>query len=159
MASFKSHALGACVAAASVVGLALNAATAQDFTQDPSFGVLNLAEGFLPDPSDVELVAGGTIDATSVQSGCVGMIAPAPDVRLFWDGTSSLIISVDSDDDTTLVVNGPDGSWHCDDDSGEGNNPSLQFRTSLSGQYDIWIGTFGSDYASATLSVSEYASH
>ena len=33
-------------------------------------------------------------------------------------GSYPLIISVASRSDTTLVVNGPDGSWYCDDDGG-----------------------------------------
>ena len=72
----------------------------------------------------------------------------APDVRLVYEaGSYPLIVSVASNADTTLVVNGPDGSWYCDDDSGEGVNPSLRFNGPKAGRYEIWIGT----YANASL--------
>ena len=60
-------------------------------------------------------------------------------------GSMPLIFSVSSDVDTTLVVNAPNGSWHCDDDSGvNGSNPQVRFDSPQSGQYDIWVGTYSS---------------
>src|SRR5690606_41682480 len=58
------------------------------------------------------------------------------DVRLHWSGGGNLplIFSVSSSRDTTLVVNGPNGRWYCDDDSGEGTNPSLRFGSPMAGQ-------------------------
>ena len=56
----------------------------------------------------------------------------------------------------TLLVNAPDGSWYCNDDS-NGLNPMVSWSSPRSGQYDIWIGTYGSGsgMASATLTISE----
>jgi hypothetical protein len=55
-----------------------------------------------------------------------------------------LILSVSARADTTLVVNGPDGRWHCDDDGGtNGNNPMVRFNAPQSGRYESWIGTYG----------------
>jgi hypothetical protein len=137
--------------------MAAAAAGAQNYTLNPSYGTVNLSGGFTPDPYIVEVQSGGGIAANSLGSGCVGNIANAPDVRLnFAAGSLPLIISVDSRADTTLVINGPDGRWYCDDDGGQGLNPSIRFGSPQSGQYDIWIGTYGSsELRNAELHISE----
>src|SRR5690606_4508404 len=61
------------------------------------------------------------------------------------------------DSDTTLVVNGPDGLWYCDDDSNGGLNPQVTFSSPRSGTYHIWVGTFNGGMTSATLYISEVA--
>ena len=129
---------------------------AQDVGADPTFGTLSLSAGFQPDPTVVSLAAGGSINAGGFSS-CRGYIANSPDVRLFYSsGFLPLIISADSASDTTLVVNAPNGSWYCDDDSGDGTNPSLTFSSPLSGRYEIWVGTYSSaGLASANLYISE----
>ena len=129
---------------------------AQDISASPTFGTLSLSAGFQPDPTFVSLTAGGGIYAGAM-SNCRGYIANSPDVRLLYtSGSFPLIISVDSASDTTLVVNAPNGSWYCDDDSGEGTNPSIRFSSPLGGRYEIWVGTYSSTgYASANLSISE----
>ena len=145
---------------------------AQDWRLDPIYETVTLRAGFTPDPYEVRLVSGGSVDVQrnigSRADGrvgdrrCRGFVANAPDVRLRFtagSGVLPLIISVDSSADTTLVVNGPDGVWYCDDDSGQGLNPSLRFTNPQSGQYDIWVGTFGgSSMEPATLVISELRS-
>ena len=142
---------------AAVAVLVSAPAVAQDFSRSPSFGTVNLSAGFTPDPRTVEVVAGGTIDASRTASGCNGRIANAPDVRVNWNGGGSLplIFRTRSGSDTTLVINGPDGRWHCDDDSGGGLNARVIFRNAPAGQYDVWIGTFGDQTAPATLVITE----
>lgn len=145
-------------AGAALAMVAAGSAAAQDFSLTPTYGTVNLAAGFTPDPYTVNLQSGGSIDASTLSSTCRGFIANAPDFRVnYTSGSYPLIISAASSTDTTLVVNGPDGSWYCDDDSGtEGMNPSLRFGTPGSGQYDIWVGTYGSaTLAPAQLNVSE----
>lgn len=149
-------AAGAAVIAVATAGVA----AAQNYGLQPAYGTVNLNAGFTPDPVNVNVLSGGRIDAQQAISGsCRGFIADAPDVRLnYRAGTSlPLIISVNSSADTTLVVNGPDGQWYCDDDGGNaGLNPSLRFGSPQSGQYDIWIGTYGNaSNQQATLSISE----
>jgi hypothetical protein len=141
--------------------LASAPAFAQNVDLDPTYGTTNLVTGFQPDPLVVQVRSGGSIDAQSINPGCNGFIASAPDVRIsFSAGSLPLIISVASDADTTLVVNGPDGAWYCDDEGGQnGHNPSLRFSHPQSGQYDIWIGTAGSSsLQAAELNVSELSS-
>ena len=129
---------------------------AQDIGAAPTYGTLTLSAGFQPDPTVVSLSSGGSINAGAISS-CRGYIANAPDVRLnYTSGFLPLIVSVDSASDTTLVVNAPNGAWYCDDDSGDGSNPSITFSSPLSGRYEIWVGTYSSaSYASASLSISE----
>jgi hypothetical protein len=148
--------------ASALLALALAApAAGQDYNADPNFGTLNLASGFTPDPQVVAVRSGGEIDATTISQSCTGFISNAPDVRLNYEaGSLPLIISVAASADTTLIVNGPDGSWYCDDDGGEnGLNPMVRFNTPASGQYDIWIGTFANaSLQPARLHVSELTS-
>ncbi|WP_296820504.1 peptidase S1 [Brevundimonas sp.] len=136
-------------------------AVAQDYNLDPNYGWLNLTSGFLPDPVWIPLESGGDIDASGISGDCVGFIAEAPDFRLnFEAGDLPLILTVTSDADTTLVVNGPDTTWYCDDDSGGDLNPAIMWEHPQSGQYDIWVGTYGStDIHPAALSISEIAGH
>lgn len=149
-------------AAAALTFTAIGVASAQNYSQQPTYGTLNLSAGFPNDPRTVAVQAGGSTNAAqSIGGSCRGYIATAPDVRLnYAAGSLPLIISVASANDTTLVVNGPDGSWYCDDDGGNvGMNPSLRWGSPASGQYDIWIGTYGSaSLVPATLAISELSS-
>jgi hypothetical protein len=147
-------ALAACI-------LAAVPAAAQNFNAEPNYGVVNLRAGFEPDPQVVAVRSGGEINAQSVNNSCRGFISSAPDVRLVYtSGSYPLIISVRADADTTLVVNGPDGSWSCDDDGGEnGNNPAVRFNRPASGRYEIWVGTYGNaSLQPAQLHISEVSS-
>ena len=148
-------------AAAALTCLAIGPARAQNVDLDPSFGAADLASGFQPDPLVIQVRSGGSIDAQSITPGCKGFIASAADVRInFTAGALPLIISVASDADTTLVVNGPDGAWYCDDNGGHnGRNPSLRFNRPQSGQYNIWIGAAAaSTLQAADLNISEMTS-
>ena len=130
------------------------AASAQDYGLEPNYGVVR-GIGY-PDPYLFNLTAGGPLSAATPGGGCRGYITQAPDIRYqHRSGSLPLIISARSDADLTLIVNAPDGSWICDDDSGEGLNPSIRLDTPLSGAYDIWVGTYGPQTAPATLSISE----
>ena len=71
-------------------------------------------------------------------------------------GDFDLYISATADRDATLIVNAPDGSWWCDDDSAGDLNPGLVFDNPQSGRYDIWVGTYSEGPAAdATLHISE----
>jgi len=141
------------------------AAAAQNFALAPTFGAVALRSGFQPDPYRRPLQSGGAVNAAQRSGGdCQGFIAEAPDFRVnFTAGGTGLplVFSVESRADTTLVINGPDGKWYCDDDSGNGElNPSFTFRAPASGQYDVWVGTYGgATLQPATLSVSELYSN
>ncbi|RTE87071.1 MULTISPECIES: serine protease [Gammaproteobacteria] len=134
-----------------------------DFSAEPTFGTVTLEEGFLPDPHTVAVTAGGSVDVSSQNIGnCYGYAATAPDVRLFWTGGSSdLFLSFIADntsDDTTIVINDPNGNWHCNDDL-NGLNPGVNIQSAPSGQYDIWVATYSSgNYFNGQLNISENVS-
>lgn len=141
--------------------LAAAPAVAQDTSAAPNYGTLNLSYGFSPDPRVVTVVSGGVVDASGINSSCAGYISRAPDVRLNYDaGSLPLIISAASSDDTTLVVNAPNGSWYCDDDGGvNGLNPAVFFSNPQSGRYEIWVGSYSAGTNSrASLHISEVSS-
>src|SRR5690606_25963391 len=87
----------------------------------------------------------------------------APDFDLYWGAGNSglpLVISANSQTDTTLVVRTPSGQWLCEDDGGfNGMNPGMRIDNPQAGLYDIWVGTYGGGTAQATLRISELTSH
>lgn len=129
---------------------------APDISLEPTYGDVELDEGFLPDPYEVSLRAGGSLEV-DVGSCSYGYVAQAPDIDLYYTtaGGSDLHIYVESDDDTTLLVNRPDGNWTCDDDGHEGLNPLVTIPSASQGLYNIWVGTYGDDLTDATLHISE----
>lgn len=144
-----------CAATAALAAFA-SGAHAQDASLSATYGDYTLSTGFQPDPYQVTLTAGGSIDASHLGSPCTGSVSRAPDVQLtFTAGSLPLYIIANSSTDTTLVVNGPDGRWYCDDDSNGGINPQVTWNSPRSGVYDVWVGTFGGGTAPATLSFTE----
>jgi hypothetical protein len=137
--------------------LLVGAASAQDFSAQPSFGSVTLNAGFTPDPYMVNITSGGAMRASNARSDCAGWVANAPDYSIDYNsGNFDLTIAAVSDRDTTLLINDPYGNWYCNDDGGEGLNPLLRFDNPASGRYDIWIGSYSQGvFADSTLSVSE----
>lgn len=136
--------IAATVAAAAIV-LSAGIAAAQNVNGEPSYGNFQLTAGFQPDPQYADVLSGGNTDASRI-SGCSGFIANNPDVRVVYSaGSYPLSIWAESSGDTTLVINAPDGNWYCDDDSGGNLNPVVRFARPMSGRYEIWVGTFGSN--------------
>lgn len=150
---------GAAALALAVMAASLPA-MAQDASQRPNFGTVNLRAGFTPDPMVVPITAGGNVnsnDASSLGGECVGMITDAPDYRINYTAEAGvkLTIRIRSNADTTLVVNGPNGNWYCNDDIGSSTNPGVVYRTPQSGQYDVWVGTYGETPARAEIRITE----
>lgn len=136
---------------------AASAASAQNMSASATYGEISRNAGFTPDPITVDLTSGGPIDASrAVSSGCAGFISDAPDFEFSYSaGSWPLSFIVTAGHDTTLVVNGPDGEWYCDDDS-DGNNPILSWSNPPSGTYDIWVGSYArGGGGSATLYITE----
>lgn len=142
--------------ALSVAAAAMTAsAQAQQPRFDATYGRTTLEAGFEPNPLSVNLTAGGTLDASELGDGCTGLIAIAPDFRVdFRSDGSALTIAADSVFDTVLVVHGPDGNWHCDDNGAGGNDPQIVFDAPVEGEYAIWVGAKDGD-ARAVLEISE----
>ncbi|MEM6914315.1 MAG: serine protease [Pseudomonadota bacterium] len=117
-----------------------------DYSLDPTFFSEDITSGFTPDPLVYEIQAGGNLQASAAQKDCAGFVADAPDIRLTYEaGEFPLRIYVESDADTTLLINRPDGTWLCNDDREEGDlNPEILMRSPMAGQYDVWVGTYES---------------
>lgn len=66
-----------------------------------------------------------------------------------------LTLDVQSECDSTLLVNAADGSWVFDDDGGEGLMPRVAIADAwrLNGQVQVWIGTYGGATCPATLTL------
>jgi len=130
--------------------------TSRDPSPDnlPSYGTFEIVPGFQPDPMIMDLQAGGPDDAAQGSTGCTGYInAEHPD---FWlqlpRRLPELHVAAISDEDTTLIIATPDGSWLCNDDT-HGLNPAVTLDGGA-GRYAVWVGTYGSDPAPARLVVS-----
>ncbi len=133
-----------------------------DYTLGPTFGSVALTSGFTPAPYTVQITSGGSVDVSAaVGSVCTGSAsgyaASAPDFRLqYTAGQYRLRVFFAGSGDTTLVINAPDGHWYCDDDTGGNLQPMLTFDNPMSGQYDIWVGSYSAtDFIPGTLTITE----
>ncbi len=140
--------------AAAMMAVAATSAAAQNPSSPASSGGMRARAGFTPDPIRVNIYSGGSIDASRLGGACVGMIASAPDYEFTYTaGSFPLSFRVQSQGDTSLVINGPDGRWYCNDDA-QGLNPILTWGRPPSGSYDIWVGAVG-QAAASTLLITE----
>ncbi len=142
----------ACLAGAmalATVATVTTVANGQDVSQPARFGAVNLETGFTPDPYIEVIAAGGRDDVSGLADGCTGFIrGDRPDYQVtFSAGTFRLGVFARSDADTTLVINDPNGGWHCNDDHSDlgGVNPGVVFDDPVSGRYDVWVGLFSAD--------------
>ncbi len=134
------------VAAAALALQASGAAWAQPQAMGREAAPLSLRSGFQPDPREVVVRAGGPRDSTTIPQCFAGYIPQAPSVVVDYaaGGDRPLILSVQSDSDTTLAVQRPDGSWTCVDDSEAGGlNPEVRIATPAAGRYAIHVGNLG----------------
>jgi hypothetical protein len=118
-----------------------HAGTSLDPAARPTAGAAR-AGSFSPDPREISVEIGA--DASSEE--CPGFYSAAPSFNLNYDGDGPLFIyarAVGEEDDLTLAVNLPDGTWECNDDA-EGLNPGLGFERPMQGLYNVWVGSFRS---------------
>ena len=158
---------GALAVAFAALLAAAPAAAQPDWTATPTFGTLDLATGFDPDPRAVNVRAGGAdavaVGALPTGEGCPGYIdaaAPTVDVNVATDGVLPLSFYVRAGFDTVLLVYTPAGEWLCNDDEA-GTSAGLTLASPEAGNYNVWVGTFerpadpAADTLAATLYVSE----
>lgn len=131
-------------------------ANAQNSKLDPTFGTFSEVEGF--GSFSLTIQAGGTIDLSDYAPGCSGFVAEAPDIVFDYDGQTSVFIEAQSNADTTMMVEAPDGQILCNDDFNE-LNAGLQTSSGEPGRYAVWVGTFdpieNNTYPDADISVRE----
>jgi hypothetical protein len=114
-------------------------------TPDPGLlgSTTTLSAGFTPDPTTVELTAGGSVDASTLGSDCRGLIDVAPNHIVMYSGGGSLLrLFFNSEGDSTLVVLKPDGSYVCNDDFPGTLDPLVDIVNPGAGPYSIWVGTY-----------------
>jgi hypothetical protein len=75
---------------------------------------------------------------------CVGYADSNPDHILeLTEQARQITIAVDSNgNDTTLLIQSPDGAIYCGDDEGEGADALVQGRNWPAGEYKVWVGAF-----------------
>jgi hypothetical protein len=87
---------------------------------------------------------GGNTEAVTLHAACTrGFINTEPSHLVTIERAGlPLQFRVTSASDTTLMIRAPNGQVLCDDDSGGGFNPMVQFPATLPGAYTVWVGTF-----------------
>jgi len=132
---------------------------ALDCNLDAEDGDDVLVGGFLPDPFEANVTAGGRVEVMpefEAGSTCRGYVTEAPTFTIeYVDAASFVRFYTEGSEDLTMVVHAPDGLWYCDDDTGEGLNPEVSFVRPADGFYYVWIGTYGGGTERTTLLVSE----
>ena len=127
---------------------------------NPRYGRYLLAPAFAPSPFTRDALSGGDIEVKSLRLGdnCLGYAASDPDFLIELTGEFNRItFLVASADDTTLIMNLPNGSWACNDDT-NGLNPALVLHNAPPGSYRLWIGSYSADtYDESVLYISQAA--
>lgn len=153
----KAISLVAIVCAALFVP-ALASAQALNVGQQPNYGTRVLTPGFMPDPMVINVTSGGTVSAANAGLGaCRGFVTSAPDFNLRMTSMDSFLrfYVEGAGQDTTLLINDPNGQWFCNDDA-FGNDPSIDFQNASAGTYNVWVGSFDPNVrAQARLNITE----
>lgn len=108
---------------------------------------IRLRSDFTPNPLAVTGQSGSSLrvaniitQASTPTGPCLGYINASPNHILTLDAFfDDLAILVDSDQDTTLIIQGPGGVW-CSDDA-QGHNPAIEGQWQA-GSYRIWVGSY-----------------
>lgn len=103
-------------------------------------GASYFSPGFSPDPRIFRGTSGSDRQAGSLNSGCEGMIGNQPSHVIQLGSQMTLRVVVQSASDTVLVIQHPDGSFKCDDDS-DGPNPIVS-GSFAAGEHKIYVGSF-----------------
>ncbi len=138
-------------------------AAGQNISLEPNFGGTELASGFDDDPRVAPVYVGGPLDLSkSTEFSCSGFVSEAPDYRIDYSTSSenyTLSFYALAEVDTILLINTPNGDWHCNDDFNEefGFTAGLEFESPLNGIYDIWVGVYDQNdiYSAAELYITE----
>lgn len=124
--------------------------------RDPTFGAIDLASGFTPDPWAHEVTAGGGSNPQNVRelgyydaedgTRCVGYVTRSPDFRFNYTAGEFPFLRfytrMQDNADAMLLINDPHGNWRCNDDSHGTLQATIDFSKPESGQYDVWIGSY-----------------
>ena len=122
----------------------------------PAIGQVRFGPGTMSDPRIVFDIPRSTDPAFGMGPECAGYITPErPDIVVTAEpGLEQMMIYMVVQGDGTLVVVGPDGRLHCNDDY-EGLHPGLDFANPMPGDYAVFAGTYGGQGGIATLGVTQ----
>lgn len=126
-----------------------------DTSRIPTYGSVELAAGFLPDPYFAPASGGGDIavGGDTLPPDCIGYTDDAPAFRVSWDGRSTrlriLFIPISPENaDAALIVRAPDGSWACNIDSQPWDQrPLVEFIQPGMGDYLVWVANETAPYS------------
>ncbi len=89
-----------------------------------------------------------------------GYASTAPQYSFNLSGMDQyyLVLDVDSQCDSSLLVNTANGSWLFDDDSRGNLDPRLEIQgaQNLNGRVDVWVGTYGNTTCAGTLNAETF---
>lgn len=142
----------------SLSGESADSNLSMDYSSPSRNGSTSLTGNFRS-PYSLNVAAGGQVNVSGILGNCVGYVNPTgPDFELSYsaDNAKLLSIYVSGGTDTTLIINDPNGNWHCNDDfnSASGTNPAVEFTEPLSGVYDIWVGTYSQGNSGNTVELN-----
>lgn len=126
-----------------------------DTSRIPTYGSVELAAGFLPDPYFAPASGGGSIavGGDALPPDCIGYTDEAPAFRVSWGGRSTrlrlLFIPIAPENaDAALIVRAPNGEWACNIDSDPWDNrPLVEFIQPGMGDYLIWVANETAPYS------------
>lgn len=113
----------------------------------------------------VEGTAGGPTEGSTLGSGCIGQFPTSPQHVVNVAAAVPLLRVLANSapgNDTTLAVRRPDGSYVCNDDSGDpanSLNPLVEIQNAAPGEYQVFVGGYasGDTWASYHLTLNEAA--
>ena len=122
---------------------------------EPAIGRIGYGPASTVDPRIIMDIAASSTEAFGLGDGCAGFITPErPDLVLDVEaGLPQLMVYMVSEADGTLVIQGPDGALHCNDDF-EMLNPGVLLQNPMPGAYAIFAGSYAGTGGLATLGVT-----
>ncbi|MCA2014008.1 hypothetical protein LCM17_21135 [Cereibacter sphaeroides] len=126
-----------------------------NFMADPSVAQLTFGPETRLDPRIIFDIEASQTEAFGMGDGCAGFITPnQPDLVVdTTEGLPQLMVYMVSEADGTLVVVGPDGQMHCNDDF-EQLNPGVMIPNPTPGRYAVFAGSYSGTGGLATLGVT-----
>jgi len=137
---FKRFGLLALVTALSTTSVVAEEANFQTLTLSPGFkSSTGVTSGYTSGSFSLSAIA----NRDRYKNPCIGFGSPKPDHTIVLERDfPRLTVQVDSrGKDTTLVIQGPDGTMRCGDDTGRRKDASFQDQNWKAGRYNIWIGS------------------
>jgi hypothetical protein len=133
-----------------VVALAAALGAAPALAQSASFSSITLSPGFANAAGEAQGYTQGSFSLSSIANRdragnlCLGFSDSTPDhILVLQQDFSRLSVQVDSGGgDTTLLIQGPNNTVRCGDDTGSNTDASLQDTNWQSGEYRVWVGSF-----------------